>query len=544
MAFDSFRDFVNALDAAGELKRISQSVATELEITEIADREMKSPGGGKALLFEKPTINGVVSPFPVAINTLGSHKRMAMSMGAESVDDVANELGALMKAKPPTSFKEAIKLLSLALDLRHAKPKSVKTGSCKDVIHKFDAPPSRKEPWPAAPDILGSAPAPGAADDASSSAERAPSRVGALGAVDEASTAAREARALPTLLNLPILKCWPLDGGRFITLPCVVTRDPDTGERNVGMYRIQIYDDKTTGMHWQLQKVAARHGRRYYEKGERMPVSIFIGGDPMFPFAATAPLPDGLDEFLLAGYLRKKSVELVKCETNDLEVPANADFVIEGYVDPTEPLREEGPFGDHTGYYTLPEPYPVFHVTAITHRKDAVYPATIVGIPPMEDFYIGGASVKLFLPIFKMNFPEIVDIALPAEGVFHNLVFVSIKKTYPMQAYKIMHGLWGMGQMMFTKYIVVVDAGVNVHNTSEVLFHLTANTDPQRDSIFTKGPSDVLDHATSEIASGSKLGIDATKKIPGEGFKRAWPPLIKMDDAVRKKIDALMSQNR
>src|SRR5665213_558492 len=520
MAFDSFRDFVNALDRAGELIRISQPVATELEITEIADREMKSPGGGKALLFEKPTVNGVVSPFPVAINTLGSHKRMAMSMGANSVDEVANELGALMKAKPPTSFRETIKLLGQALDLRHAKPKIVKSGACKEVIHKFDSPASRKEAWPKAPDILRST----GGSPASSKIE---------------DKHADEPSALQTLLNLPILKCWPLDGGRFITLPCVVTRDPDTGERNVGMYRIQIYDDKTTGMHWQLQKVGARHGRRYYETGTRMPVSIFIGGDPMFPFAATAPLPDGLDEFLLAGYLRKKSVELVKCETNDLEVPANSDFVIEGYVDPTEPLREEGPFGDHTGYYTLPEPYPVFHVTAITHRKDAVYPATIVGIPPMEDFYIGGASVKLFLPIFKMNFPEIVDIALPAEGVFHNLVFVSIKKTYPMQAYKIMHGLWGMGQMMFTKYIVVVDAGVDVHNTSEVLFHLTANTDPQRDSIFTKGPSDVLDHATSELAIGSKLGIDATKKLPGEGFKRAWPPLIKMDDAVRKKIDSL-----
>ena len=507
MAFDSFRDFVNALDRAGELKRISQPVATELEITEIADREMKLPGGGKALLFEKPTINGVVSPFPVAINTLGSHKRMAMSMGAESVDEVANELGALMKAKPPTSFKEAIKLLSLALDLRHAKPKTVKSGSCKDVIHKYDASAASKS-WPKAPDVN-----------------------------DLASFNTQP----PTLANIPILRCWPLDGGRFITLPCVVTRDPDTGERNLGMYRIQIYDDKTTGMHWQLQKVAARHGRRYYEKGERMPVAIFIGGDPMFPFAATAPMPDGLDEFLLAGYLRKKSVEMIKCETNDLEVPANADFVIEGYIDPTEPLRDEGPFGDHTGYYTLPEPYPVFHVTAITHRKDAVYPATIVGIPPMEDFYIGGASVKLFLPIFKMNFPEIVDIALPAEGVFHNLVFVSIKKTYPMQAYKIMHGLWGMGQMMFTKFIVVVDANVNVHNTSEVLFHLTANTDPQRDSIFTKGPSDVLDHATSEIAIGSKMGFDATKKIPGEGFKRAWPPLIKMDEAVKRKVEQLLN---
>jgi 4-hydroxy-3-polyprenylbenzoate decarboxylase len=433
---------------------------------------------------------------------------MAMSMDAATVDEVAAELGALMKAKPPASMREAMKLLGLALDLRHAKPKVVKSGPCKDVIHRFEAPDTRTTPWPAAPDI---------------NAERS----------------RQNTAPAPTLLDIPILKCWPLDGGRFVTLPCVVTRDPDTGERNMGMYRVQVYDDRTTGMHWQLQKVAARHGRRYYERGERMPVAIFIGGDPMYPFAATAPLPDGLDEFLLAGYLRKKSVELVKCETSDLEVPANADFVIEGYIDPKEPLRDEGPFGDHTGYYTLPEPYPVFHVTAITHRKDAVYPATIVGIPPMEDFYIGGASVKLFLPIFKMNFPEIVDIALPAEGVFHNLVFVSIRKTYPMQAYKIMHGLWGMGQMMFTKYIVVVDADVNVHNTGEVLFHLCANTDPQRDSLFTKGPSDVLDHATSEIAIGSKLGIDATKKLPGEGFKRRWPPLIKMDEDVRKKVDAL-----
>ena len=506
MAFESFRDWVNALDRAGELRRISQPIATELEITELADREMKSPGGGKALLIEKPTVNGVVSPFPVAINTLGSHKRMAMSLGVNSVDEAAAELGVLMKAKPPTSLRETMKLLGTALDLRHAKPKRVKDGPCKEVIHKFDAPPSRTEPWPPAPQTPDPRP---------------------------------QTPASPTLLDIPILKCWPLDGGRFVTLPCVVTRDPDTGERNVGMYRIQIYDDRTTGMHWQLQKVGARHGRRYYETGTRMPVAIFLGGDPVFTFAATAPLPDGLDEFLLAGYLRKKSVELVKCETNDLEVPANSDFVIEGYVDPTEPLRDEGPFGDHTGYYTLPEPYPVFHITAITHRKDAVYPATIVGIPPMEDFYIGGASVKLFLPIFKMNFPEIVDIALPAEGVFHNLVFVSIKKTYPMQAYKIMHGLWGMGQMMFTKYIIVVDDDVDVHNTSEVLFRLCANTDPQRDSLFTKGPSDVLDHATSEIAIGSKLGIDATKKIPGEGFKRPWPPLIKMDAAVKAKVEKL-----
>src|SRR5205823_4992282 len=428
-------------------------------------------------------------------------------------------LGSLMKAKPPTSFKEAIKLLGTALELRHAKPKLVKDGPCKEVIRKFDAPPTRTEPWPAAPLITGSLNTDHSAADSNQ-----------LSVISD---------QCPTLLDLPIQKCWPLDGGRFITLPCVVTKDPDTGERNVGMYRIQIYDDRTTGMHWQLQKVGARHGRRYYETGTRMPVAIFLGGDPVFTFAATAPLPDGLDEFLLAGYLRKKSVELVKCETNDLEVPANADVVIEGYVDPTEPLRDEGPFGDHTGYYSLADAYPVFHITAITHRKDAIYPATIVGIPPMEDFYIGSASVKLFLPIFKMNFPEIVDMALPAEGVFHNLVFVSIKKTYPMQAYKIMHGLWGMGQMMFSKYMIVVDEDVDVHNTSEVLFRVCANTDPQRDSIFTKGPADVLDHATSEMAIGTKLGIDATHKLAGEGFKRPWPPLIKMDRQVQKKIAEL-----
>ena len=494
MAYASFGSFLETLDREGELIRVKESLATELEITALADREMKQPGGGRALLIEQPTVNGVVSPFPVAINTLGSFRRMALSFQAESIQDVAEELGSLMKAKPPTGAREAIKLLGTALELRHARPKIVRRGECQEVVHRFDE---------------GSVPTAG---------------------------------ECPTLLDIPILKCWPEDGGRFITLPCVVTKDPDTGERNVGMYRIQIYDSRTTGMHWQLQKVGARHGRRYYESGTRMPVSIFVGGDPAYPFCATAPLPDGLDEFLLAGYLRKKSVELVNCLTNDLEVPANADFVIEGYVDPTEPLRPEGPFGDHTGFYTLPEPYPVFHVTAITHRKEAIYPATIVGIPPMEDFYIGAASVQLFLPIFQMNFPEIVDIALPAEGVFHNLAFVSIKKTYPMQAYKIMHGLWGMGQMMFTKYFVIVDDDVDVHDTSQVLFRLCANTDPKRDSIVTRGPADVLDHATDSIGVGSKMGFDATRKLAGEGFKREWPPLIKMDPEVTAKVEALWAR--
>jgi len=498
MAHESFRDFLNTLEAAGELHRIPQPVATELEITEIADREMKKPGGGQALLFENPTINGESTPIPLAINTYGSEKRMALTLGRESVEEAAAELNKLVKAKPPTSLGDAFNLLGTALDLRHAKPKRVKSGPCKDVIKRFDG---------SNPSTLNS--------------------------------------QLETLLNFPIQQCWPDDAGRFITLPCVVTHDPDTDERNLGMYRMQVYDGQTTALHWQLQKVAARHGRRYYEKGERMPVSVFIGGDPVYAFCASAPLPDGLDELLLAGWLRQKSVPLIKCETNDIEVPAHADIVLEGYVDPTEPLRDEGPFGDHTGYYTLPEKYPAFHLTAITHRKDAVYPSTIVGPPPMEDFYLGTASVRLFLPILKMNFPELVDIALPAEGAFHNLVFVSIKKTYPMQAYKIMHGLWGAGQMMFAKYIVVVDEDVDVHNTSEVLFRLGACTDPQRDALFTRGPADVLDHATTDLAIGTKLGLDATHKLPGEaGFHRDWPPIIRMDEAVKKKVDEILSSGQ
>ena len=353
--------------------RVSRPVATELEITELADREMKKPGGGKGLLIEKPLVNGRVSPFPVAINTLGSLRRMALGLGVESVETVAARLGLLTNAQPPGSFREAIRRLGMTLDLRHAKPKVVKSGPCKEVVHRFDAPATRVEPWPLPPTL-------------------------------EALQASSVTTA-PTLLDLPVLKCWPLDAGRFVTLPCAITLDPDTGTRNVGMYRMQVYDERTTGMHWQLQKVGARHGRRYYETGARMPLVVFLGGDPVLTFCATAPLPDGLDELALAGYLRRQPVELVKCETNDLEAPANADFVLEGYIDPQEPLREEGPFGDHTGYYSLPEPYPVFHLTAITHRKGAIYPATVVGVPPMEDFYLGTASVKLFLPIFKLTFP-------------------------------------------------------------------------------------------------------------------------------------------
>jgi 4-hydroxy-3-polyprenylbenzoate decarboxylase len=492
MAYASFSQFLAALDKAGELERITTPVETDLVIAEWADREMKSPGGGKALLFEQPLIEGEVSKFPVAINTMGSEKRMALALQVESVADLAQEISLILKAKPPTDFREGWTLLKQGLNLLHARPKHVKSAPCQEVIHRFD-------------DTIDDSPL--------------------------------------TIRDLPILKCWPKDGGRFITFPNVHTRDPETGARNLGMYRMQVYDDRTTGMHWQVHKVGARHGKLYYERKERMPVTVTIGGDPAYTFAATAPLPDGLDEILFAGFLRKKSVELVKCLTNDLEVPADVDFVLEGYVQPGE-MQPEGPFGDHTGFYTAVEDYPVFHLTAITHRPEAVYPTTIVGVPPMEDFYLGTASVRIFLPVFKMNFPEIVDMALPAEGVFHNLVFVSIRKQYPYQAFKVMHGLWGMGQMMFSKYIVVVDEDCDVQNTSEVLFRMCANTDPKRDSTIITNPSDSLDHAPSLQNVGSHMGLDATRKLSGEGYTRGWPELVRMNDATRKLVDELRAKTR
>jgi len=493
MAYRSFRHFLETLEQAGELTRVSDPVDTDLLITEWADREMKSSGGGKALLFEQPVVDGQVSKFPVAINTMGSRERIAMALGRESIDEIAQEIQLILKAKPPTDLREGFALLKQGIHLLHARPKQVRDAPCQEIIHKIESDAGR-------------------ADDFS-------------------------------LRHLPILKCWPKDGGRFITLPNVHTRDPETGARNVGVYRMQIFDERTTAMHWQVHKVGARHGKRYYERNEPMPVAVALGGDPALSFSATAPLPDGLDEILFAGFLRRKSIEMVKCKTIDLEVPADVDLVLEGYVQPGE-MRPEGPFGDHTGYYTAVEDYPVFHLTAITHRRDAVYPTTIVGIPPMEDFYIGDAVVRIFLPVFKMNFPELVDMTLPAEGVFHNLVIVSIRKQYPYQAFKVMHGLWGMGQMMFSKYIVVVDEDCDVHNTSEVLFRLCANTDPGRDTTVIKSPSDSLDHAPTEQNIGSHMGFDATRKLPGENYHRQWPELLKMTDEAKALVDALQKKTR
>ena len=492
MAYRSFWYFLETLEQAGELTRVADPVDTNLLIAEWADREMKSAGGGKALLFEQPLVGGKVSKFPVAINTMGSRKRIAMALGRESVDEIAQEIQLILKAKPPTDLREGFALLKQGIHLLHARPKQVRDAPCQEIVHKIDN---------------------------------------------------HEVKTEFSLRDLPILKCWPKDGGRFITLPNVHTRDPETGARNVGVYRMQVFDERTTAMHWQVHKVGARHGKRYYERNERMPVAVTLGGDPALSFAATAPLPDGLDEILFAGFLRRKSIEMVKCKTIDLEVPADVDFVLEGYVQPGE-MRPEGPFGDHTGYYTAVEDYPVFHLTAITHRRDAVYPTTIVGIPPMEDFYIGDAVVRIFLPVFKMNFPELVDMTLPAEGVFHNLVFVSIRKQYPYQAFKVMHGLWGMGQMMFSKYIVVLDEDCDVHNTSEVLFRLCANTDPARDTTVIKNPSDSLDHAPTEQNIGSHMGFDATRKLPGENYHRQWPELLKMTDETKALVDALQKKTR
>ncbi len=493
MAYRSFRHFLETLEQAGELTPVADPVDTNLLIAEWADREMKSPGGGKALLFEQPVVDGKISNFPVAINTMGSRKRIAIALGRESIDEIAQEIQLILKAKPPTDLREGWSLLKQGIHLLHARPKNVREAACQEVVHNIES-------------------GTGPADDFS-------------------------------LRDLPILKCWPNDGGRFITLANVHTRDPETGARNVGVYRMQIFDERTTAMHWQVHKVGARHGKRYYERNERMPVAVTLGGDPALSFAATAPLPDGLDEILFAGFLRRKSIEMVQCKTIDLEVPADVDFVLEGYVQPGE-MRPEGPFGDHTGYYTAVEDYPVFHLTTITHRRGPVYPTTIVGIPPMEDFYIGDAVVRIFLPVFKMNFPELVDMTLPAEGVFHNLVFVSIRKQYPYQAFKVMHGLWGMGQMMFSKYIVVVDEDCDVHNTSEVLFRLCANTDPARDTTVIKNPSDSLDHAPTEQNIGSHMGFDATRKLPGENYHRQWPELLRMTDEAKALVDALQKKTR
>lgn len=457
MAYKHLKHFIDTLDKAGELIRIKTYVDPRLEIAEITDRVSKSPNGGKALLFENTGYD-----FPVLINSMGSYKRMCMALGVQELDDVANEIEALVKllSKPKEGLLDKLAMLPKLGQFASWMPKVVSgKGACQEVI-----------------------------------------------------------MADPDLTKLPVMQCWPKDGGPFITLPVIHTKDPNTGTRNVGMYRMQVFDKTMTGMHWHKHKVSAKHFMEYKKLKKRMPVAVILGGDPAYTYSATAPLPENVDEYMLAGFLRKQKVELVKCITQpEIEVPADADFVIEGYVDPEEELIWEGPFGDHTGYYSLADWYPRFHVTAITHRRDAVYPSTIVGIPPQEDAWIGKATERIFLAPIKMTMvPEIIDMEMPVEGVFHNLVIAQIKKDYPGQAQKVMNAMWGAGQMMFNKILAVADEGTNIQDYKELARYMFKNLNPATDIYFSQGPMDVLDHSCSKMGFGGKMCIDGTRKYEEE----------------------------
>ena len=476
MAYSDLRAFIQRLEEEKQLKRIPFEVDPYLEITEFADRAVKS--GGPALLFEKPK----GSKIPVLINAFASARRMEIALEVDSVQEHADRIVEMLELRMPQGLINKLKLLPKLADMARFFPKTVSGGPCKEVIRKDNF----------------------------------------------------------SLREYPILHCWPQDAGAFISLPMVFTKNPETGKRNCGMYRMQVYDDRTTGMHWQTQKQGAEHYRRLLNAGKeaRMPVAVAIGSDPATMYAPILPLPPDLDEMLIAGFLRREPVEMVKCETCDLEVPANAELVLEGYVALGE-TRTEGPFGDHTGYYSLADPYPVFHVECITQRKDPIYATTIVGPPPMEDFYMGQAIERIFLPLMRMQIPEIRDISMPAAGVFHNLMLISIRKSYPGQARKVMHAIWGLGQAMFTKVIVVVDEDVDVQSHGEVAWRALNNIDPERDIEFVHGPIDSLDHASRMPDYGSKMGIDATKKLPAEGFTRRWPDVITMSPEVRQRVDEL-----
>jgi 4-hydroxy-3-polyprenylbenzoate decarboxylase len=471
MAFSDLRELVAHLERHGRLRRITVPVSRDLEITEIVDRVSKTRGDGNvALLFER--VEGF--DMPVLVNAFGTEDRMAAALGVERLDALGERIAKLLDLKVPGSFLAKLKKLGTLLDVAKAAPRRVGHAPCQELV--------------------------------------------------ETTT--------PSLATLPALRCWPGDGGRYITLPAVFTRDPATGARNVGMYRLQIFDDRTLGMHWQIHKGGAEHQHR---ATDRMPVAIALGGDPALIYAASAPLPPGIDEVVFAGWLRGAGVEMVPCRTIDLEVPAQAEIVLEGYVDPAE-RRQEGPFGDHTGYYSLARDYPVFHLTALTRRARPIYPTTIVGRPPQEDYWLGKATERIFLPVMKLMLPEIVDINMPAEGVFHNLVIVSIRKRYPGQARKVMTALWGMGLMMLAKTIVVVSEHVNVHDLSEVAWRATGNIDPKRDLMILEGPMDDLDHAAVRHRYGGKLGIDATEKGPMDDLGQPWPEEIRMTDEARERV--------
>ena len=484
MSLDNISQFLSAIDRAGELARISEPVRAHLELCEIADRVMKLRRGGPALYFENVILdNGQRSEYPVVINLFGSMSRMSLALGVEDLDDVGQRITEMLDLKVPEGLLGKLSMLPRLLELGKFPPR-VRSGkpASQEVVVKGDD-------------------------------------------VD--------------LGKLPIITCWPEDGGPYITLPMVISKDPMRGIRNVGMYRVQVLGPRTLAMHWQRHKVGAAHWREIAEKGERMDVAIAIGADPASVYSASAPLPPTIDEFLFAGFLRKAPVSLTKGVTVDLEVPSEAEFVIEGYIDPGEPLVVEGPFGDHTGFYSEADLYPQVHVTALTMRRSPTYATTIVGRPPMEDYYLGHATERIFLPLLKLTIPEIVDYHMPAEGIFHNLVFVSIDKQYPGQAYKVMNAMWGQGLMSLAKVIVVLDKDVNVRNEKEAWWVALNHIDPERDVRFSMGPIDVLDHSSRSFTYGSKMGIDATRKWPEEGFTRNWPKVIEMDPATKQRVDAM-----
>ncbi len=484
MSLDTLQEFIAAIDAAGELVRITQPVSIHLELCEIADRVMKQPGGGPALLFEHPLLrDGSRSEYPVAINLFGSMSRMALSLGASDLDAVGARITKLLDLKVPEGLMGKLSLLPRLLEVSKFPPRMVGSPApCQEIVWRGSE---------------------------------------------------------INLDRLPIITCWPDDGGPYVTLPMVISKDPVRGIRNVGMYRVQQLGPQHVAMHWQRHKSGAEHWRTMAERGEKMPVCIAIGADPASVYSGSAPLPPTVDEFIFAGFLRSKPVKLVKALTCDLEVPAEAEFVLEGYIDPAEALVTEGPFGDHTGFYSEADLYPRVHITAVTMRKNPVYATTIVGRPPMEDFYLGHATERIFLPLLKLTTPEIVDYHMPAEGIFHNLVFVSIRKQYPGQAFKVMNALWGQGLMSLAKVLVIVDDWVNVRNPQEAWWVALNNLDPERDARFTMGPVDVLDHSSRSFTYGSKMGLDATKKWPEEGFTRNWPPLIEMDQVTKARVDEL-----
>ena len=470
------KEFLQELERRGELVRVKEKLSPILEITEVIDRTVKLPKGGKALLFEN--VEGY--DIPIAANLYGSESRIKLALGYENLEDIGWKLYRILRPEVPQTFLDKLKKLPELKKLNDAIPKRVKKGKVQEVVIRD-----------------------------------------------------------PNLLDLPIPQCWPKDGGRYITFGQVITQDPESGIRNVGLYRLQVLDSKSLAVHWQIHKDGSHHYWKAKRLGKRLEVAIAIGGEPVLPYVASAPLPPEVDEYLFAGIIMEKPVELVKGVTVDLEYPANAEIVIEGYVDPEEPLVDEGPFGDHTGYYTPVEKYPKMHVTAMVMRKDPVYLHTIVGIPPQEDKYLGWATERIFLPLIKFNLPEVVDYHLPAEGCFHNFCFVSIKKRYPGHAFKVAYALLGLGLMSLEKHIVVFDEWVNVQDIGEVLWAWGNNVDPARDVLILKGPIDVLDHATNEVGFGGKMVVDATTKWKEEGYTRDWPEVIRMDEKVKKKIDEI-----